>query len=278
MKASKIKNFAALLSVISLAGACILHSPATEPLPEEPEIPIEEPSDPKDTLARTLIFRAAEWPVSTLDLFLYTHCLQEHLSIKDSANVLLHLERGVSYRIIAIANIRGRFNDAALAHYDAWQTFETSLSDEDPAKPVMCTALDLSSEAGDTALVELAPMLCTIQIRSVTQYISDETLIENPRVFLTGCSTRVRPFGEGRIAPLDQQDTAPVFLPCDIGLYSQYPGTCLYAYPNEVPETATSPATELVMEYELNGKTREYRKALHPLERGCWEPVDIELR
>ena len=278
MKASKIKNFAALLSVISLAGACILHSPAAEPLPEEPEKPAEEPSDPKDTLARTLIFRAAEWPVSTIDLFLYTDCLQEHLTLRDSSSVLLNLEQGQSYRIVAIANIRGRFNDAALAHYDAWQAFETSLSDEDPAKPVMCATMDLTTEKGDTALVELAPMLCTIQIRSVTQYISDDTLIENPRVFLTGCSTRVRPFGEGRIAPLEQQDTDPVFLPCDIGLYSQYPGTCLYAYPNEVPETATSPATELVMEYELNGKTREYRKALHPLERGCWEPVDIELR
>lgn len=278
MKASKIKNFAALLSVISLAGACILHTPAADPFPEDPETPPEEPSTQKDTLTHTLIFRAREWPVSTLDLFLYTDCLQEHLTLKDSAYVLLHLEPGLTYRVIAIANIRGRFNDAALSHYDVWQAFETSLYSEEPSKPVMCADLVLTPEANDTTTVELAPLLCTIQIRSVTQYISDDTLIENPRVYLKGCSTRARPFGEGRIAPLDQQDTAPVFLPCDIGLYSQYPGTCLYAYPNEVPETATSPATELVMEYELDGNTREYRKTLHPLERGSWKPVDIELR
>ena len=80
------------------------------------------------------------------------------------------------------------------------------------------------------------------------------------------------------MAPFEQKDSPAAYLPNDIGLYTQYPGMLLYAYPNETASTPTTPPTELILEYEINGQTRIYSRTIHPLERGSYTPVDIVIK
>ncbi len=278
MKASKIRFFAALLSVTILAGACVLLETQEEKPIEEPETPPEEQKDSSNVITQVIEFKPSEWPILSADIFLYTDHLLEHRTINNQDTIHLSLTKNQAYRIVTIANIHGQFNDTALEHYDAWESFETNLSIEDPALPIMTAREDINIENNESISIQLKPALCYVQIRSITQMIGDDVLVENPRAYLSNCSTRTRPLSEGNIAPADQKDTEITYLPYDIGLYTQYPGTILCAYPNETPITPTTPATELVIEYEINGRTKEYRQSIHPIERGCWMLLDIELR
>ena len=174
-----------------------------------------------------------------------------------------------------MANATGTFNDDALAHYDAWDRFEMDIKYESPRFPIMGAEAIIN---GDECLMTLSPLLCKVVLRSVTQYIDDEALVENPRIYLKNCSSAAALFPRQGYSPLRQMDTEPVFLPYDIGIYTQYPTICLYCYPNEMPPTPTTPPTELVMEYEWQGITKTYSETLHPLYRNSTVHLDIALK
>lgn len=278
MKASKIFVFAALLSVTILTGACVLSESAKKISTEGPEEPVEEPEGQVDTLTHVLWFKSAEYAFSRLDVFLYDKTLIQHRVLHNQDSLHVIIKKDIDYTIVAVANIRGEFNDRALQHYDAWESFEINLSTEDPKFPIMGAIKKFSANDVGQGEIELTALLCTIELRSVTQLMSDEALIENPRVNLSMRSTKARLLSSENIGPCEQKDSETIFLPSDIGVYTQYPGIKLYAYPNEVASTTTAPATELVLEYEINGTTKEYRQTIHPLQRGCWEMIDIEIR
>lgn len=278
MKASKIFVFAALLSVTILAGACVLSESVKEIPAERPEEPVEEPKGKVDTLTPVLWFKSAEYAFSRLDVFLYDKTLIQHRVLHNQDSLHVNIKKDIDYTIVAVANIRGEFNDRALQHYDAWESFVINLSTEDPKFPIMGAIKKFSANDVGQGEIELTALLCTIELRSITQLISDEALIENPRVHLSMRSTKARLLSSENIVPCEQKDSETIFLPTDIGVYTQYPGIKLYAYPNEVASTTTAPATELVLEYEINGTTKEYRQTIHPLQRGCWEMIDIEIR
>lgn len=278
MKASKIFVFAALLSVTILAGACVLSESAKEIPTEGPEEPVKEPEEKVDTLTHALWFKSAEYTFSRLDVFLYDKTLIQHRVLHNQDSLHVNIKKDIDYTIVAVANIRGEFNDRALQHYDAWESFEINLSTEDPKFPIMGAIKKFSADDIGQGEIELTALLCTIELRSVTQLLSDDTLIENPRVHLSMRSTKARLLSIENIVPCEQKDSETIFLPSDIGVYTQYPGIKIYAYPNEVASTTTTPATELVLEYEINGTTKEYRQTIHPLQRGCWEMIDIEIQ
>lgn len=57
-----------------------------------------------------------------------------------------------------------------------------------------------------------------------------------------------------------------------------YPHISLYCYPNDLPERSESnPMTVLVMECEVQGKTRTIRIPVHPIARGTEILTDIEI-
>ncbi len=278
MKASKIFIFAALLSVTILAGACILSETEPESPAESPKEPIEEPKERIDTLSHILWFNRGKRSFSKLDVFLYDNTLKLHRVIYEQDSLHITLEKDTEYTVVAVANIRGEFNDKAVQHYDAWDAFEINLTTENPEHPIMGAIGKISANTEGQSEIELTSLICTIEIRSVTHLLSDDTLIENPRVHLTNRSTKSRLLSRGNIAPSEQEDSETIFLPSDIGVYTQYPGVKLYSYPNEVASTASSPATEIVLEYEINGTTKQYKQTVHPLQRGCWEMIDIEIQ
>lgn len=277
MKASKIQFFAALLSVIPLAGACILSGGPEETPSEETEKPSEEDTPTIKTYKRIVQFTSGGWPVSSLDIFLYEDFLIEHRRFEKKDSVQLTLEENKTYKMVAIANAMGKFNEEALRHYDSWESFETCLSDENTDFPIMAISETLVANI-DRTVLQLTPLLCTIQIRSVSHLLSDDTLMENPRAYLKNCSSKGKPLAAGLMAPFEQEDSPAAYLPSDIGLYTQYPGMLLYAYPNETASTPTTPPTELILEYEINGQTRRYSRTIHPLERGSYTPVDIVIK
>lgn len=282
MKTSmRIRLFTALLSAF-LAGACVFIPSDDTPDAVTPEIPDKNPDvEPEEKPSmRNLAIRfetnaSFECEIRKLDVFLYSDVLLTHRSIRGMRDSIhLCIPENAS-RIVTVANATGTFNDAALAHYDAWDRFEMDIKYETPRFPIMGAEAIIN---GDECLMTLSPLLCKVVLRSVTQYIDDDTIAENPRVYLKNCSSAAALFPRQGYSPLRQMDTKPVFLPYDIGIYTQYPNICLYCYPNEMPSTPTTPPTELVMEYEWQGITKTYSETLHPLYRNSTVHLDIALK
>ena len=232
----RIRLFTALLSAF-LAGACVFIPSDDTPDAVTPEIPDKNPDvEPEEKPSmRSLAVRfetnaSFECEIRKLDVFLYSDVLLTHRSIQGKCDSIHLCIPENAARIVAVANATGTFNDAALAHYDAWDKFEMDIKYETPRFPIMGAETIIN---GDECLMTLSPLLCKVVLRSVTQYIDDETLVENPRIYLKNCSSAAVLFLRQGYSPLRQMDTEPVFLPYDIGIYTQYPDICLYCYPNK---------------------------------------------
>lgn len=222
----------------------------------------------------TTVWAESDFPIERLDIFAYTEggALACH-SRSTCDSVCLELRTDEQYKLFAIANARGNFNDSALQHYDSLLGLEYSFADDTPEFPLMS-----GSGTPDTK-IRLTPLMSKISIASVTSYLPDDVLAENPRVRLENANSRVKVFAESGFPVQSPTDGPVVRLPHDIGLYTVYPHISLYCYPNDLNENSESnPQTVLVMECEVQGKTRTIRIPVHPIGRGEEILIDIEIR
>lgn len=223
---------------------------------------------------RITVRTEADYPIEILDVFVYTKdgTLAGHCRSRcDSAVVELGADG--PYRVFAIANARGTFNDSALQHYDSLLGLEYSFSDDNPEFPLM------SGSGTPDAKIRLTPLMSKVSIASVTSYLPDDVLAESPRVRLEKVNSMAKVFAESGFPAQSPADGPVVRLPHDIGLYTVYPHISLYCYPNDLPESSESnPQTVLVMDCEVQGKTRTIRIPVHPIGRGEEILIDIEIR
>lgn len=261
-----------------LAGACRLYTGKENPDPE-PIIP-EQPVKKDTTFYKSEIAVKAPLPVLSLDCLVYrTDGLRDLIDHHRTGGAALSLELPDSLpkMIAVVANARGTFNLKALQHYDSLSGIAVRLEDEDTDAPMMSGIFTITP-GRDTTLA-LTPLLCTIELAGVTSYLEGDVLAENPRVWLENVNSEAELFKEGGFAVRDAAATKPVFLPGDIGLYTQYPEIRLYCYPNDLPDpSAGNPATELVFQCEIRGETRTIRTVLHPIRRGEVILVEEEIR
>lgn len=222
----------------------------------------------------TTVRTEGDFPIESLDVFVYTEggTLAYHgRSACDS--VRLEIERNERHKVFAIANARGTFNDNALQHYDSLLGLEYNFVDDSAEFPMM------SGSGTPDAKIRLTPLMSKVSIASVTSYLPDDVLAENPRVKLENINSRVKVFAESGFPVQSPADGPVVRLPHDIGLYTVYPHISLYCYPNDLNESSESnPQTVLVMECEVHGKTRTIRIPVHPIGRGEDILIDIEIR
>ena len=177
----RIRLFTALLSAF-LAGACVFIPSDDTPDAVTPEIPDKNPDvEPEEKPSmRSLAVRfetnaSFECGIRKLDLFLYSDVLLTHRSIRGMRDSIHLCIPENAARIVAVANATGTFNDDALAHYDAWDRFEMDIKYESPRFPIMGAEAIIN---GDECLMTLSPLLCKVVLRSATQYIDDEALVE----------------------------------------------------------------------------------------------------
>ncbi len=176
---------------------------------------------------------------------------------------------------VLIANSPLQLNYEALSNLDALEQLRFSFRDDDPQRPLMSAVADFS--AGDTVQMSFKPLMCRITIESVTNEMSGYKRLEEPRAFLSCTNPEAELFREQgfcRTSP-EVADTLRRYLPYDIGLFPQYPGTDLYCYPNDTPASEANPATVLNLEGECKGERRLMSFPLPPLPRGCHLYVEI---
>lgn len=267
--------------LLLLAGACCFMGC------KEKVYTVERPALPdaveKDTTAqvlpvperhRTTVRAEADFPIEILDIFVYTEdgTLACHGRSRCDS-VELEFEADDIYKAFAIANARGTFNDSALQHHDSLIGLEYSFSDDSPEFPLM------SGSGTPGTDIRLTPLMSKVSIASVTANLADDVLAENPRVRLENVNSRVKVFAENGFPVQSPSDGPVARLPHDIGLYTVYPHISLYCYPNDLSENSESnPRTMLVLECEIQGKTRTMRIPIHPIGRGEEMLVDIEIR
>lgn len=241
-----------------------------------------EPGQVKDTLHVRV---SARHPIKTLDIFVYrdrpTKPLETHVRVEGSAVPGIPSESGDRI-VAAVANSPAEFNLEALRSFDSIELLSMDYRDENPAAPVMSGTL--ASDANEVELA-LVPLLCPILLVSVENCL--DMLAENVSVTLRQVNSRAEIFRSDGFRPTETVDTPEeaahpemmkARLPCDVGLFVQYPGITLYGYPNDCSAVLGIPQTELVLDYVTGGNRRSTVVPVHPLRRGETTPVRLRIK
>lgn len=215
------------------------------------------------------------------DLFVYSPNGQKecHMSFSGESDIhTLDLTPGEK-QIVAIVNSPYTFTEPATAKIESLEQIRFKFKDDSPEHPAMSGSAGCIVGEDTYIIIDVTPLLCSIELTEVNNNLTSYRLLENPRIRLTGINPEAeimrasgfRPSGSGC-------DGEPAALPCDVGFYSQYPGTTLYCYPDETPENMIgTDRTELIFECEIQDTTRRFTVPLPPLPRGSVCPVSITV-
>ena len=265
-----MKNFtlqAALLLCLSVS--CGKAQPPLEPI---------APEEKADSVTVCLILsNPSGAEVKRTDIFVYeqegTGALCSHKELHDLPDTLKIRTTPGKKTYVGICNFPFKFNLQGLQKYDSMELLTINFQDDDPSVPL------LSGQSGDEGIIALTPLLCSVTLSSVSNALDGYELLENPRVWLSG----INPFAEVlrseefRLKE-ELENIEKTQLPNDIGFYTQYPGTTLYCYPNDTPETILgTERTVFNFECEINGETCRFTKTLPPMPRGSAAKVDITV-
>ncbi len=240
---------------------------------------IPEPSVPVDSALNRLRFRAGDGldieqalilvysteSLCALDTMIRLDYLPEELVVK--------LAEGEKY-VAAIINSPVALSTAALSRYDYLDQLRFDFEDDSPDTPLM-GARDITS--GNFCELTLSPIMCRVELAAISNTLDDYELLEEPRIRLVDLNASIGLFEEDPVYPSETLDAGEwVSLPYDIGMYTQYPGTALYCYPNGTPETTLGSAhTALELETTVLGKLCSYEVSLPAFGRG--DTVRVEL-
>lgn len=224
-------------------------------------------------------------PLDHVDVFLYeaegrrqliTHARSDSLKTGDSLAV--SRTRGEMIAV-AIANYPYGFNDEALASYETMELLQSYYRAEKPGYPVMSGTGTLS--AGGFVSIKIEPLFASVILTKVEHSLGGYARLEEPRIILGDVPESVELLRERgfRGAPAFN-NTAGLkglmwdYLPFDVGLYPQYPETCLKFYPNEDELLPTN----FTLECEIGTKTFRFDTKLPPLSRGDSLKLELEVK
>lgn len=232
MKGYDICSLGTLLALTVLQPSCEVIDSVGEPVAVEEE---EEQSRP------TLVVVDSECGMLGCDVLIYEDGGLRRLETaarleagRDSLS--LALSEGEKL-IVGLANSVSAFNYEALNAYDTVELLKFYYQDEDPGYRLMSASVVCHS--GDTVHLAMRSPLCCVQLRSVQHEFPDYKRMEDPVLFLEDANSYVGALERDGFLPEEYtSDTIGLRhlmwdrLPSDVGMYPQYPGTCLYCYPN----------------------------------------------
>lgn len=280
MNASKRFFFAVLL--VFLPGACVFLPEKENNTPTKKDEEEENTSElVADSVSIWLKIRPLcpfEYKIGRVDYFIYEDSLIGHYISTEEYPLEIKVDKGVDLKkIYALANGFGEYNEMALWHHDNFKELVMDIRDERPGYPFMSGVLDIPKEYGDTLEVGLKALSSEIRIRSVSNLAQDYSLLEAPRIYIRNSYCRARPYSDYNASSGEYIEGERVFLSQDIGIYSLYPDIRLYTYPDDIPVSELCPASELVIEYEKEGRIYERSWSLYPLERNSLVILDLDI-
>lgn len=220
----------------------------------------------------------------TADIFIYRDSdgtLEWHGRIRASGNgkagsdsINVYLWPG-DYTAVAITDSPMEPNCSALNSYDSIELLSYDIREDSRSFPVKSCITQF--RAGTNPVLDPAPLRSEVRLQDVTNGLQGYVLLESPRIFLENANCRAEVLRSEGFRPQETGlSTGPAYLPHDIGLYTQHPGTVLYCYPNDSESVSqTTPRTVFVFECEMAGNTVRFTFTLPPLHRG--EIINVSL-
>ena len=234
----------------------------------------------RDSAVTRITFKTTDKPVERLDVFIYetegTQPLEKHL-VLDSLPPSLEVYISEGDKLIAaVANSPKKFKETALARYSAVAQISYGFEEDSPELPIMSGSAESSDQEAE---IELTPMLCEVVLSTIANTMDDYELLEEPRVRLRGINATAKFFSGEEYLPGETIDRgAWAALPCDVGYYPQSPGTVLYCYPNQTPESIIGQdRTALELECSIRGTKCNFTVALPPFGRASRTEVELSV-
>jgi len=185
-----------------------------------------------------------------LDLFIYKdqglRPLEKHIRfcvdslVPEGSGRTLSYEGSVGDKLFVCIRSDGRlvWNPTALDRYEAMEQLSFRLADESPSLPYsVCFG---QFQQGDSVVLKPVPLLREIRLRSISHQFEKYRRLEDPVFCLRGANASVCALQESKFQVYDHlYDTTGLRglvwdrLPCDVGLYPQYPYLSLWSYPFE---------------------------------------------
>lgn len=267
----------------------LVASPGCSRTPINEEESQEEPEQPAGPRTGTVRVKVKESARSTTivrtDLFVYSLSdqkgLERHARFDDSSSVHALELSGGEKEIVAIVNSPYTFNDQATGKLESLEQVQFNFEDENPQSPAMSgnNSVNVMEDSAQDIEITVTPLMCRIILSEVSNNLRGYQRLENPRIFLRNLNPKADILRESGFRPAENiEEGQRTPLPCDVGFYTQYPGTVLCCYPNETPENMLgSPRTELVLECEIRDTTRQFTVELPPIGRASAHSVVITV-
>ena len=171
--------------------------------------------------------------------------------------------------LILLANLPADIDVGTVDRYESLELVKVEFDNDDPDWPASSGKFHLDLKSDTLIQIVPVPLMSKVIVREVSNYLTGYKRLEDPRVRLTGRSASAELL---RTDGFRLQETVPdatgIKLPCDIGIYPQYPGTVLHCYPNDSPDIIGSPPTRIELECVIDGSKAVFSSSLPSLGRG----------
>lgn len=230
----------------------------------------------------TVIVPARESIINNADVFLYSdkevRRLEGHVHLGRGEDSAVFKTPSGDKLAVVIANSPRTFNDQALISYDSMEVLPFYYCDEDRDFPMMSGST--SCRAGDTLSVSMYSFMCSVNLRSVEHSFSNYGRLEDPIMYMENVSASAEALRRDSFLPAETtNDTTGMRglmwerLPCDVGMYPQYPKITLNCYPNE----SSVNRSRLVVVGCVDGKVCKFSTELPSLSAGSVVSADLTI-
>lgn len=254
-----------VLFPVSLAVSCSKEEKAPEPEPVIVQA---------DSSRLSLAMDAQGHRLEKLDIFVYTHDsgkLEMHgtYSASDSCDAISFSCSKGCKDIFIVANSPYRFNTGKLMSISSMRLIAYEFSDDSESVPIMGCELSIDCSNDIAAGASLKPLLSYVELSEIVNGMEDYELLESVRIRLKRINASACLFQKGIYSASEYVEYGEwKELEHDIGLYPQYPGIRLPAYPNEMEEDSfRADGTVLELQCHIMGERCSFELALPSLPR-----------
>lgn len=270
----------AIIAVVSVVPGCSFSVTGTDAVPEIPDTCLT--ATPDSVLIEIAVeSRIGNAEIRSLDIFLFegsgTRQLLYFSRLDAGRKATAPVDTPGDKTVAVIANFPFLFKPESVGTLDNLETLSLDFISDSPDWPVMTGEMSFSPDCTGVC-VRIQPVMSEIVLESVTNLMDGYRRLEDPYAFLSVTNPSAELFRTvGFCISEASQDSLRVFLPCDIGLFTQYPSTRLYCYPNDQPPSASNPSTVLNLCGRTGGEPRRMSFPVPPVSRNMTIRCEISF-